>query len=47
MEGAGNKTSKLCFSPCARNQITVRQNDVNYIHTKLLNWRFYSVVTYE
>jgi len=47
MEGAGNKTSKLYFSPRAHNQITVRQNDVKYIHTKLLNWRFYSVVTYE
>jgi len=47
MEGAGTlKTTDLCFSPSAHNQITVRQNDVNYIHTKLLNWSFYFVMTY-
>jgi hypothetical protein len=47
MEGAETlKTVGLYFSPSAHSQITVRQNDVNYIHTRLLNWRFYFVVTY-
>lgn len=32
------KTIDICFSPSAHNQITLRQNDVNYMHTKLLRF---------
>jgi len=47
MEGVGTlKTVDLLFSPSAHNQITVRQNDVNYIHTRLLNWSLYSVMAH-